>query len=120
MNIEEVRHYCLQKKGATEDFPFGEDTLVLRVMGKIFAILPLEDGDRINLKCDPELAQELRERFEDVQPGFHMNKKHWNTVIFNTGLPKNDFFPMVDHSYDLIVAKLKKADREALNNLDEY
>lgn len=118
MNIEDIREYCLRKKGATEDFPFDEVTLVMRVMGKIFALLPLDEGDRMNLKCDPEWAVELREKYEGVIPGFHMNKTHWNTVIFISDIPKKEVLQMIDHSYDLIVSKLKKSDREALRNLE--
>lgn len=117
MHIESVRSYCLAKKGTSEDFPFDEVTLVFRVMGKMFALLPLEKGDRINLKCDPERAIDLRERYESVVGGYHMSKKHWNTVIFNAEIPEREFLDMIDHSYELIVSKLKKADKEALKNM---
>ena len=116
MNIESLRAHCLSKKGATEDFPFDEDTLVFRVMGKIFALMGLEWVPvGINLKCDPEWAVELRERYGAVQPGYHMNKKHWNTVTCDGTIPDSEIRDMIDHSYDLIVKGLKKADREALN-----
>jgi predicted DNA-binding protein (MmcQ/YjbR family) len=102
MNIEEFREYCLAKKASSEDFPFGPETLVLRVGGKIFAITGL---DR---------AVELREQYAEVQPGFHMNKTHWNTVHFEGGLDNRLLRELIDHSYDLVAASLKKADKEAL------
>lgn len=115
MNVASLRDYCLSKKGATEDFPFGEDVLVFKVMGRMFALvnlapLPLS----ANLKCDPERAVELRERHAAVQPGYHMNKQHWNTIVLDGSLADADVRAMVDHSYDLIVAGLKKKEREAL------
>ena len=81
MNIESLREYCISKKNVTESFPFGEDTLVFKTDGKIFALVNLDGDLSINLKCDPALAIELRERYSSVTPGYHMNKKHWNTVI---------------------------------------
>ncbi len=117
MNIEEVRSYCLNKKGATESFPFDEETLVIKVCDKMFALLPLENGSIINLKCDPEKAVELREHYEDIKPGYHMSKKHWNTVTFDHTLPDKFVKELIDHSYNLVVSKLTKAKREELNNL---
>lgn len=115
MDIEQFREYCLAKKGVTEGFPFGETTLVLRVMGKIFALTGLEGEDfKVNLKCEPDHALELREQHPEVQPGFHMNKKHWNTVDFEGGLEESLLRMLVDHSYDQVVLTLKKAEREAL------
>ncbi len=108
MNIEELRDYCLSKKGAEETFPFGEDTLVFKVGGKIFLITGLEQGDRFNVKCDPELAVELRERYTEVQPGYHMNKKMWNTVLMTGALTRKQLLEMIDHSYDLIVKSFPK------------
>jgi predicted DNA-binding protein (MmcQ/YjbR family) len=108
LNIEELRDYCLQKPAATEGFPFGEETLVFKVGGKIFIITGLDDGDRFNVKCDPELAIDLRERYTEVQPGYHMNKKMWNTVFMNGTLTRKQLFEMIDHSYDLIVKSLPK------------
>jgi len=108
----------MSKKGVTEEFPFDEVTLVFKVMEKIFAITGLDDVDfRVNLKCDPEYGLELREEYEEVLPGWHMNKKHWNTVIFEGGLEEVFLYQLIDHSYDLIVKGLKKADREVLANL---
>lgn len=119
MNIEEFRDYCLAKKGVEETFPFDESTLVFKVMGKMFAATGLNNEDfTVNLKCDPERAIELRETFpESVLPGYHMNKKHWNTVYFESGLEGKLLCELVDHSYDLVVSKLKKVDKETLANL---
>ena len=118
MNIEEYRNYCLAKKGVTEEFPFDEVTLVFKVMGKMFALTGLNsDVFSVNLKCDPDWAIELRETYSEVQPGYHMNKKHWNTVSFEESLSDDFLEKLIDHSYDLVVAKLKKADREFLKSL---
>lgn len=119
MNIEEFRDYCLAKKGVEDTFPFDEVTLVFKVMGKIFAITGLDAEEfKVNLKCDPERAVSLREEFpDDIQPGWHMNKKHWNTVHFENNLNHALLKELVDHSYDLIVAKLPKKVRESMNDL---
>ncbi|MBS1551090.1 MAG: MmcQ/YjbR family DNA-binding protein [Bacteroidetes bacterium] len=118
MNIEQLHEYCLSKKGAVEDYPFGEETLCFKVAGKIFAITSFSIPLSVNLKCDPELAMDLRERFEDVQPGFHMNKKHWNTVITDGGIPDREIKKMIDHSYELIVTGLNKKQRDLLEKSD--
>jgi len=118
MNIEEVRTYCTSKKGVTEELPFGPNTLVFKVVGKMFAAIGLdEENFRVNLKCDPEYAIELREEHEDIIPGWHMNKKHWNTVYCENGLDYKLICQLIDHSYELVASKLKKADREFLENL---
>lgn len=118
MNIEEFRNYCLSKKGVAEDFPFDEVTLVFKVMGKIFALTGLSsERFTVNLKCNPDRLIELREEFPEVQPGFHMNKKHWNTVSFDESLNDDFLEELITHSYDLVVKKLKKADRDFLENL---
>ena len=118
MNIEDFRTYCLSQKGVTEEFPFGEDTLVFKVMGKVFALTGLDSEEfKVNLKCDPDRAIELREEFSAIQPGYHMNKKHWNTVAFEEDLDDDFLEALVKHSYDLVVKKLKKADREFLEKL---
>ncbi len=117
MNIENISKYCLNKKGAVEDFPFDEETLVFKVGGKMFALIPLEKIPlQINLKCDPEKAIELREQFEDVMPGWHMSKKHWNTIILEGNIRWNDLKNWIDHSYDEVVKGLKKSVREKLKN----
>ena len=105
MNIENLRDYCISKKGASESFPFGDDTLVFKVNGKIFALVNLDGDLSINLKCDPALAIELRERYSSVTPGYHMNKKHWNTVIIDGSIPDKEIFSWIDHSYDLVAGK---------------
>ena len=115
MNIESITTYCLSKNGAFEDFPFDEETLVFKVGGKMFALIPLEKIPlQINLKCDPEKAVELREQFEDVQPGWHMSKKHWNTVILDGSIRWNDLKDWIDHSYDEVVKGLKKSERDKI------
>ena len=109
MNVEDFREYCLTKPGATEGTPFGEDTLVFKVGGKIFALASLEAvPPRVNLKCDPERALDLRDRYEEVQPGYHMNKKHWNTVELGGEIPAAEMRAMIDHSYELVSAGLPK------------
>ncbi len=118
MNIEFFRDYCISKKGVTEEFPFGEDTLVFKVMGKMFAATNItKEVFRVNLKCDPERSIQLREEYEDIIPGFHMNKKHWNTIYLERDLPSKLKTELIDHSYDLVVASLRKADKESLKNL---
>jgi predicted DNA-binding protein (MmcQ/YjbR family) len=115
MNIETLRKYCLSKPGTEEGFPFDESTLVFKVGGKIFALTGLENVPlSVNLKCDPVRALELRERYDAVQPGYHMNKKHWNTVTIDGRIPAKELRTMIDHSYELIVARLSKKLREEL------
>jgi predicted DNA-binding protein (MmcQ/YjbR family) len=115
MDLESFREYCLSKRAATEDTPFGEDTLVFKVGGKMFALASLDEVPaRANLKCDPDLALELRDRYEEVQPGYHMSKKHWNTVQLEGAIPPVEIRQMIDRSYDLVVAGLPKAKRERL------
>lgn len=103
MNIEELREYCLSKKGVTESFPFDETTLVFKVMGKMFALTDTEDEFSINLKCDPEKAIELREKYPAVQPGYHMNKKHWNTIYIDGSLSDDILKTLIEDSYNLVV-----------------
>jgi predicted DNA-binding protein (MmcQ/YjbR family) len=111
-----VREYCLSKPGTSEDMPFGEGTLVIRVMEKMFALIDLEGvPGSVNLKCDPERAEELRERFEAVEPGYHMNKKHWNTVTLDGTVPPAEMREMIEESYRLVVAGLPKAARMELD-----
>lgn len=110
MDIESFRNYCISKKGVTEEFPFGPDTLVFKVMGKMFALTGLENFPfRVNLKCDPDYAIELRERYEEVTPGCHMNKKLWNTVIFEGSTIKDsELRSWIDDSYNLVIETLPK------------
>ena len=105
MNIETLREYCLTKKGVTESFPFGDYTLVFKAGGKIFALVNLDGDLSINLKCDPVRAIDLRERYSSVTPGYHMNKKHWNTVLLNGSVPDREIFIWIDHSYELVSGK---------------
>jgi predicted DNA-binding protein (MmcQ/YjbR family) len=107
MNIEEIRKFCLELPHTSEDFPFDQVTLALRVGGKIFALVPLEKGGQMNLKCDPERAIELREQYDAIQPGYHMNKAMWNTIHFDQLSPKL-VKELIVHSYDLIFASLTK------------
>lgn len=117
MNAEEFRQYCLQLPGVTEDLPFGPDTLVFKVGERMFALCGLDERPlRINLKCDPEMALLLREKFAAVKPGYHMNKKHWNTVRMHDNLPDELIKEWIKDSYDLVVAKLPKKDRERLTS----
>ena len=110
MDLEKLREYCLGKPAANESMPFGEDVLVFKVAGKIFALASLDEVPaRVNLKCDPDLALELRDRYEQVRPGYHMNKKHWNTVEIECGIPDIEQRQMIDHSYDLVVGNLPKS-----------
>lgn len=111
----DILAYSLQKKGALEDYPFGPSPLVIKVGGKIFAFfMKGEKALHISLKCDPVIAANLREQHEAVRPGYHLNKKHWNTVVLDGSLPQSDIQAMVDHSYDLVVRSLPKAVRLAL------
>jgi predicted DNA-binding protein (MmcQ/YjbR family) len=114
MDIERIRQYCLAKPGVEEGFPFGETVLVFKVLGKVFALLPLDEVGTINLKCDPQRAIELRAEWEEVQPGYHMNKQHWNTVLLTGRLKSNLILELIDHSYDLVVKSLPKKQQESL------
>lgn len=117
MNIEFFRNYCLKKKGVTEEFPFDEETLVYKVMGKMFALTNLERFESINLKCDPELAIQLRESYDAVKPGYHMNKTHWNTITMDGSVSDKLVKEWIDLSYQLVVASLPKGKREELELL---
>lgn len=114
MNLEKYRDYCLSLPGTTEEFPFGEHTLVFKVMGKLFSLLDIVEFESVNLKCDPEEAEELRERYEGVLPGYHMNKKHWNTVLFDGSISDRLLLEWTKKSYELVVAGLPKRVRESL------
>jgi len=114
MDIEALREYCLQQKGVTESFPFGNDTLVFKVGDKLFLLAGLVEGNRFNVKCDPERAIELRERYEEVIPGYHMNKKHWNTVFMDGRLSTKQLKEMIDHSYELVLKSLPKKVQEEI------
>ena len=118
MNLESFREYCLAKPGVEETFPFGEDTLVFKVMGKMFALTGLDSAVfTINLKCDPERSIELREAHHEIQPGYHMNKQYWNTVNCEGELDERLLLELVDHSYTLVVKSLSKKIQAELANL---
>lgn len=117
MNIEDFRSYCISKKGVSEDFPFDENTLVFKVMGKMFALADVEAFESINLKCDPEKAVEQRELYPAVTPGYHMNKKHWNTVVLDGSLADSLIYNWIDESYSLVVKGLTKTEKNTLENL---
>jgi len=117
MNVEQIRNYCIEKKGVTEGFPFDEETLVIKVMEKMFALVNLVPPFSINLKCDPEKAIELREEHEEITPGFHMNKKHWNTFSLEGRLTSTFIKEWIDHSYNCVVKGLPKKDRDRLAEL---
>ncbi|WP_298551628.1 MmcQ/YjbR family DNA-binding protein [uncultured Algibacter sp.] len=119
MNIEQIREYCLSKKGTTEDFPFDNDTLVFKVLGKMFALASLKWWERgeaaINLKADPEYSEELRAEYNSIRPGYHMSKKHWNTLYLHQGeLPSTLIKALIDHSYDMVIKGMTKKMKETL------
>lgn len=117
MNVEELRAYCLNKKGVTESTPFDDVTLVFKVMNKMFALTDVEGDLSVNLKCDPEKAIELRQEYDAVIPGYHMNKKHWNTIAIDGSIPAKQIQQWIDDSYDLIVRSLTKKLQEELKEL---
>ena len=115
MKLEKIREYCLAKKGVTESFPFDDVTLVLKVGSKMFGLFNVNsDKATINLKCDPTIAEFLRTKYEDdIRPGYHMNKKHWNTVNVDSSIiPESEIIDMINNSYDLVFKGLKKAEKE--------
>lgn len=115
MNYQSAKEYLLSKPEADESYPFGPDVLVPKVKGKMYATLSMNNNmPSMNLKCDPNQAHELRDLFKAVTPGYHMNKKHWNTVKLDGSIPKGELERMIDHSYALVVKKLRKSERLAL------
>lgn len=115
MNIESLREYCLSRMAVEETLPFGPDTLVYKVCGKAFLLTSLGSEEfRFNVKCDPDLALELREQYECVLPGYHMNKKHWNTIVVDGTVPGKLLKEWIDHSYDLVVSGLSKKEKEKM------
>ena len=118
MNLEFLRKFLLKKKGTTEETPFGPEALVYKVMGKMYALIAWEENPlHITLKCDPDFALALRAKYPAVTAGYHMNKRHWNTIMLDGSVPEDEILEMIDDSYDLVVKKLKKADRERLVNM---
>ena len=120
MNIQQLYEFCLSKKTVTEHFPFDDDTLVFKVGGKMFCLASLQDWENenpsISVKCDPNYAEELRAQFESVTPGFHSNKKHWNTVFINKEISDKKIVHFINHSYELVVAGLSKKVRYEINS----
>lgn len=117
MSLKSLQETLLKKKGTREEIPFGPEVLVYKVLGKMFALISWEEEPlRLNLKCDPDLALALRAKYPAIIPGYHMNKKHWNSIIFDGSLPETLILEMIDDSYALVVKKLKKVDREKLAN----
>ena len=113
--LEPLKSYLLAQKGTTEEVPFGPQALVYKVLGKMFALVAwTEDPLSISLKCDPNVAQMLRQTYDAVKPGYHMNKRHWNTVTLDGSIPNDEVIEMIDNSYRLVVKGLKKAEREKL------
>jgi len=118
MHFESIRDFIIKKPGVTEEFPFDKSTLVFKVMGKMFALLPLERiPASINLKCDPERSLELRDTHEGITPGFHMNKTHWNTILLESDVSSQLLAELINHSYELVVAKLTRALKADLETL---
>jgi predicted DNA-binding protein (MmcQ/YjbR family) len=117
LNIESFRSFCLSKKGVTEEFPFDENTLVFKVMGKMFALTDLESFESINLKCNPEISVQLREQYTSVLPGFHMNKKHWITVLMDGSIADKLLKQWIESSYQLVAASLSRSLKLDLDRL---
>lgn len=113
MDLAQLRDFCLAFQATTEELPFDENTLVFKVAGKMFALTDLENFESLNLKCDPEIALQLREQYNSVSEGYHMNKKHWNTIKINDDMDDATLFRWVKHSYELVVKGLSKKQREA-------
>jgi predicted DNA-binding protein (MmcQ/YjbR family) len=119
MNLEDIREYCIKKPGVSEEFPFDEVTLVFKVMGKVFLLTGLDAPEpSLNLKCEPEYAIELREKYVGVKPGYHMNKKHWNTVSLDNDVPEKLIYSLIDHSYQQVVAGLSKKQIQELEQFE--
>lgn len=116
MNIEEIRDYCISKKAVEETMPFGPDTIVFKVLGKAFLLMGFENNPvSFNVKCDPEKAIQLREQYNCVKPGYHMNKKHWNTITVDYSVSDKLLMQWIDHSYELVVSGLSKKLKEKIN-----
>lgn len=117
MDLKTLRNYCLSKNGAIEDFPFGDDVTVIKVASKMFALISERNNQlNISLKCDPFLAENLRQQYASITPGYHLNKSHWNTIMIDGSLPESALNNMIDHSYALVFKGLRKSEREAILN----
>ena len=118
MDFDTLRTHLIRRKGAAEEMPFGPSALVFKVMGKMFALIGVDDDPlRMNLKCDPDYALLLRQRYTGVIPGYHMNKQHWNTVVLDDSVPDDLILDMIDDSYDLVVKGLRRVDRLRIREL---
>ena len=117
MKREQLKSYVMSQKATEETFPFGDDAAVFKVLGKMFALMPVRDPLSISLKCDPDFAEVLRDTYDAVQPGYHMNKRHWNTVTIDGTIPDDEIEEMIDASYQLVVAKMTKKDQKKLEEL---
>ena len=115
MNIEAFRSYCLAKKSTTEGFPFDSNTLVIKVGDKMFTAFDVEQFESVNLKCDPDYANELRANYDGIIPGYHMNKKHWNTILMDGSVPDKLIYELIDLSYELVIKGMTKKQREEFN-----
>lgn len=119
ITLKALRAYCCAKPGVVESFPFDDETLVFKVLGKMFALTNIKSADlAVNLKCDPDWAMILRDHYTAVTAGYHMNKRHWNTVSIDGSIPNDEIWEMIDHSYRLVANGLKKAEREKLAALN--
>ncbi|MGI6478605.1 MAG: MmcQ/YjbR family DNA-binding protein [Salinivirgaceae bacterium] len=117
LNVETIREYCIQKPFTTEEFPFDDVTLIFKVGGKMFAMIPLDEPRLvISLKCSPERSVELREKYDSIQPAYHMNKRHWNMIFIDGSVPKKLIVELIDHSYDLVFNKLPRKKQSELKN----
>lgn len=117
MNIEAFRDHCLSKPGASESLPFDNNTLVFKVLGKMFAACDIAHFESFNAKCDPLKALEYRERYSGITPGYHMNKQHWNTIMTDGSVPDKVMIYLINHSYELVVSKMPKKDKETLKKI---
>lgn len=117
MTLEQLRNLCLSLPGTSEYLPFDENTLAFRVGSKIFALVDIEPAESVNLKCDPERSVELRDQYPEIVPGYHMNKKHWNTVGLKGSLSPAFIAELVQHSYQLVFASLPKAEKAEISAL---
>lgn len=117
LNVETIREYCIQKPFTTEEFPFDDVTLIFKVGGKMFAMIPLDNPRLVvSLKCSPERSVELREKYDSIQPAYHMNKRHWNMIFIDGSVPKELIIELIDHSYDLVFNKLPRKKQSELKN----
>ncbi len=115
MELDKLRQFIRQKNGVTEEFPFGPDVMVMKVGGKVFAIIAWQKEPlQISLKCDPDFALALRARYPAVQPGYHLNKEHWNSITLDGSIPELEINDLIDHSYSVVVQRLKKKERDKL------